>query len=95
LKEVELHRESKMSNYERFNIYYIYTRANKPLPAVDVYCGHGDGVVMSANHLTEEIVDILRKRGMKIGVWNRLGEYEEDGFYEMLFKNKINMVISD
>ena len=37
---------------ESFDIIYLYNYENLPLPEADVYTKHGDGINISANHIT-------------------------------------------
>jgi hypothetical protein len=53
-----------------------------PLPPEEEYTSFGNGINISANHLTQEVVDKVHSKGMKIGVWIRAKDFTEtDEFY--------------
>ena len=82
LREVELVREKYTSVHPKFDVIYLYNYENEPLPTPEEYTSRGDGINVSANHLTAEVVHICREKGLKIGVWIRTKDFtENDEFY--------------
>lgn len=85
LKEIEAVREQKYGRegHPYFDIIYLYNDENKPLPDVDIYTSFGDGINISANHMTEEVVKNIKDKNKKIGVWVRACDFiENDEWYE-------------
>ena len=58
-----------------FDIIYLYNFENLPLPDKEVYTAFGDGINISANHITKEVVDNCHAKGRKIGVWVRAKDF--------------------
>lgn len=71
LGELQKIREKNEKIYERFDIIYLYNYHNKALPSPDEYLAIGDGINISANHITQEVVDHCKRKGKKVGVWIR------------------------
>jgi hypothetical protein len=51
---------------------------NIDLPDPDEYLMIGTGINISANKITQEVVDLCHERGMKIGVWIDKSVFEEN-----------------
>ena len=67
-----------------------------PLPEPDVYLARGDGINISANHITQEVVELCHGKGMIIGVWVRAKDFKEcDEFYEHMFKIGTDFICAD
>lgn len=76
LEEVDKVRQKYADLHPRFDIMYLYNNfQNQPLPAPEIYLSHGDGIVVSQNYLTEEVVKNIKEKGKKIGVWVRAQEF--------------------
>ena len=71
LEAVAAVRTANASLYPRFDIIYLYNYDNLPLPLPEIYTAHGDGINISANHITEEVVANCKRNNKKIGVWIR------------------------
>lgn len=65
LEAVEIVRSKYESKYPKFDIIYLYNSMNVPLPASEIYTLHGDGINVSANHLTEEVIANCRRNHKK------------------------------
>lgn len=79
-----------------FDIIYLYNYENLPLPDVEVYTAHGDGINISANHISQEVVDNCHRKGLKIGVWVRAKDFkEDDAFYEKMLKIGTDFICAD
>jgi predicted peroxiredoxin len=66
------------------------------LPSKEEYLSKGDGINVSANHLTEEVVKNCKEKGMKIGVWIRARDFKESNeFYKKAFSMGVNFLVSD
>lgn len=96
LKAVEDVRQQHESTHPRFDIIYLYNFENLPLPAPEVYTAFGDGINISANHLTEEVVENCKRNHKKIGVWIRAADFvENEDFYIRAFKMGVNFICAD
>jgi glycerophosphoryl diester phosphodiesterase len=61
-----------------------------------VYTSAGDGINISANHITEEVVEKCHRKGMRIGVWVRAKDYQEnEEFYEQMFQIGTDFICAD
>jgi len=69
LKQVEDVRKKHEGIHPSFEIIYLWNNENQPLPSPDIYTAKGDGVNISANHLTVEVFEICKAKGLKVGVW--------------------------
>ena len=47
-----------------FDIIYLYNYENQPLPEPSVYTSNGDGINISANYITQEVVDNCHAKGL-------------------------------
>lgn len=82
--------------YPKFDIIYLYNDDNVPLPSPDVYTAFGDGVNISANHITQEVVNICKQKGLKVGVWIRKIDFtEDDSFYNKMYEMGVDFIVSD
>jgi len=82
LQAAEEVRNENIGQTSHFDIIYLYNPENTPLPDPDVYTAYGDGVNVSANHISQEVVDNCRRKGKKVGVWIRTKDFHEnDDFY--------------
>jgi hypothetical protein len=67
-----------------------------PLPSPDEYLAKGDGINISANHITMEVVRLVKDKGMKLGVWIRAKDYKEsDEFYMQMFSYGVDFICAD
>ena len=79
-----------------FDIIYLYNYENQPLPEAEVYTSFGDGINISANYISKEVVDSCHRKGLKIGVWIRVKDFTEtEEFYEEMFKIGIDFMCAD
>ena len=79
-----------------FEIIYLYNHENSPLPDPEVYTSRGDGINISANYITQEVVNNCHNKGLKIGVWVRAKDFKEDDeFYENMFKIGTDFICAD
>ncbi|TNV76407.1 hypothetical protein FGO68_gene13413 [Halteria grandinella] len=79
-----------------FDIIYLYNYENQPLPEREVYTKHGDGINISANYISKEVVDAVHESGKKIGVWIRAKDYKEtDEFYGEMFNLGVDFICAD
>jgi glycerophosphoryl diester phosphodiesterase len=79
-----------------FHIIYLYNYENQPLPEPEVYTQFGDGINISANYMTKEVVDACHERGKRIGVWIRAKDFKEtDEFYHEMFKIGVDFICAD
>jgi len=78
---------SKYENlHPRFDIIYLYNSNNVALPPPEVYAVCGDGINVSANHITEEVILNCKRNHKKIGVWIRVADFvENEDFYLKMF----------
>jgi len=84
------------STYPKFDIIYLYNHSNVPLPPAEVYTAYGDGINVSANHLTEEVILNCKRNHKKIGVWIRAADFVEDeNFYIRMFQWGVNFICAD
>lgn len=82
--------------YPRFDIIYLYNYENMPLPSPDEYTSRGDGINISANHLTADVVQNCKNKGMKLGVWIRAKDFQEnEEFYLQMMEFGIDFICSD
>jgi len=77
LKAVENVRQKYENKHPRFDIIYLYNSRNVPLPAAEIYTAFGDGINISANHMTEEVITNCKRNHKKIGVWIREEDFVE------------------
>lgn len=79
-----------------FEIIYLYNYENQPLPDASVYTKYGDGINISANYITKEVVDNCHAVGKSIGVWIRAKDFKEtDEFYTEMFKIGADFICAD
>lgn len=96
LKAVEIARLDYEKCYPRFDIVYLWNNFNHPLPTPDEYTANGDAINISFNHFTEEVFEICRSKGLKLGVWIRKQNYtEDDDFYHMMYESGVDFFSSD
>lgn len=66
------------------------------MPSPDEYTSRGDGINISANHISKEIVDFVKSKGLKIGVWVRARDFSEsEDFYLNMFELGVDFICSD
>jgi hypothetical protein len=75
LTEVERVRARNEGVHPRFDILYLYNHENNVLPSKEEYTGYGDGINISANHLTLEVFENCKSKGLKVGVWIRAKDF--------------------
>lgn len=96
LREVELVREKYMQQNPRFDVIYLYNYENLPLPTPEEYTSRGDGINISANHLTLEVVQLCKEKGLKVGVWIRTKDFtESEDFYLQMMEYGVDFICSD
>ena len=79
-----------------FEIIYLYNFENQPLPSMDIYTAHGDGINISANYITAEVVEACHSRGKRIGVWIRAKDFKEtEEFYHEMFRIGTDFICAD
>jgi glycerophosphoryl diester phosphodiesterase len=82
--------------HPRFDIIYLYNSNNVPLPDVEIYTKYGDGINISANHITEEVIANCKRNHKKIGVWIRSADFEEnEEFYQRMFSWGVDFICAD
>jgi len=96
LEEVEKVRAKHEGIYPHFDVIYLYNYENQPLPTPDEYTARGDGINISANYLTEEVVSLVKSKGLKIGCWVRAKDFTEDeDFYFRVMELGLDFFCSD
>eukprot|EP00347_Sterkiella_histriomuscorum_P003717 403363216 len=96
LAAAERARERRRDTHPRFDVIYLYNYENEPLPSADEYTSRGDGINISANHITDEVVANIKSKGMKLGVWIRAKDFTEtEEFYENMFKFRVDFICAD
>ncbi len=79
-----------------FEIIYLYNYENQPLPDPEIYTAFGDGINISANFITKEVVEACHRKNRKVGVWIRVKDFQEtDEFYEEMFKIGTDFICAD
>jgi|LauGreDrversion4_2_1035121.scaffolds.fasta_scaffold558851_1 glycerophosphoryl diester phosphodiesterase len=79
-----------------FEIIYLYNFENNPLPEPEVYTSFGDGINISANYITKEVVEACHRKNLRIGVWIRVKDFTEtDEFYEEMFRIGTDFICAD
>lgn len=69
LQEIEKLREKYDGVHPRFDVIYLHNYENLPLPSTEILLSKGDGINISANYITADIVNLCHSRGKKLGVW--------------------------
>lgn len=86
LRVVEQVRTTYEKVHPRFDIFYLWNQEGKPLPSADELLASGDGINISYNYLTPEVLKLCRSKGKKLGVWVRVLDFKEnDDFYHKMF----------
>ena len=79
-----------------FDIIYLYNYENQPLPSPDIYTSFGDGINISANYITQDVVDTCHSKGLKVGVWIRAKDFQEtEAFYYDMFNLGADFICAD
>lgn len=96
LAAAERARERRRETHPRFDVIYLYNYENQPLPSPDEYTARGDGINISANHISDEVVANVKAKGMKLGVWIRVKDFTEtEQFYEDMFSKRVDFICAD
>jgi glycerophosphoryl diester phosphodiesterase len=67
-----------------------------PLPSPDEFLSRGDGINISATHITPEVVRLVKDKGLKLGVWVRAKDYKEDeDFYFKMIELGVDFICAD
>lgn len=96
MEQARINYLSESEDHTYFDVIYLQNYHNEPLPEIDFESFSGDGFNVSANHISQEFVESCRMHGLKVGVWIRKRDFEEnDTFYEEMLKIGVDFICSD
>ena len=90
-----------MHKNPNFEIIHLLNYHNEPLMDYDdlmLYLkeNESNGINVSANHVTEELVVRCKLKGLKVGVWVRDKDFEESNeFYKRMSDIGVDFICSD
>ena len=101
LKSVSIARQAHYQSHPKFDIVHLLNYHNEPLMSYDSLLAYlkehnSDGINVSANHVTHELVAMCHEQGIKVGVWVRAKDFQESStFYERMCEIGVDFICSD